>query len=157
MLGPLCCAPAFSSCGEWVGATLRCGARAPHRGGLSRCRAWASGARASVVVAQGSTAQTQQLWPTGLVAPRHVGSSRTRDRTMTPSLAGRFLTTVPPGKHPLFVLNRFTELWFLIPPAIFCRYNLCLLLVTPMSSCLYPQLSLDSTLTITWISEGQVI
>ena len=29
----------------------------------------------------GSSAQAQQLWHTGLVAPRHVGSSQTRDLT----------------------------------------------------------------------------
>ena len=44
-----CCAWAFSSWGEW--ATLHCCARASHCGGLSYCRAWAVGARASVVVA----------------------------------------------------------------------------------------------------------
>ena len=36
----------------------------------------------------------------GLVAPRHVGSSWTRAQTRrtSPALAGRFLTTAPPGK-----------------------------------------------------------
>ena len=33
------------------GATLRCGVQASHCGGFSCCRAWALGARASVVVA----------------------------------------------------------------------------------------------------------
>ena len=33
-----------------------------------------------------------------LVALRHVESSQTRDWTMSPVLAGRFLSTVPPGK-----------------------------------------------------------
>ena len=37
----------------------------------------------------GSRAQAQQLWFTGLVAPRHVGSSQTRDGTCVPALAGR--------------------------------------------------------------------
>ena len=32
----------------------------------------------------GSRAQAQQLWLTGLVAPRHVGSSQTRARTRVP-------------------------------------------------------------------------
>ena len=35
------------------GATLRCGARASHCRGFSCCRAWALGARASVVAARG--------------------------------------------------------------------------------------------------------
>ena len=38
-----------------------------------------------------------QLWCTGLVAPGHVGPSWARDPTRV-ALAGRFLTTGPPGK-----------------------------------------------------------
>ena len=34
----------------------------------------------------GSRAQAQKLWHTDLVAPRHVGSSRTRDRTRVPCI-----------------------------------------------------------------------
>ena len=52
-----------------AGATLHRGARASHRRGLSRCGA------------QAPDAQAQQLWLTGPVAPRHVGSSQTRART----------------------------------------------------------------------------
>ena len=39
----------------------------------------------------GSRAQAQQLWRTGLVAPRHVGSSRTRARTHVPCIGRRIL------------------------------------------------------------------
>ena len=46
----------------------------------------------------GSRAQPQQLCLTGLVAPRHVGSSWIRDRTLSPVLAGEFFTTESPGK-----------------------------------------------------------
>ena len=49
-----------------VGATLHHGVRASHYRGLSCCEA------------QAPDAQAQQLWLTGLVAPRHVGSSQTR-------------------------------------------------------------------------------
>ena len=38
----------------------------------------------------GSRAQAQELWLTGLVAPRHVGSSRTRARTRVPCI-GRWI------------------------------------------------------------------
>ena len=38
----------------------------------------------------GSRPQAQQLWRTGLVAPRHVGSSRTRARTRVPCI-GRWI------------------------------------------------------------------
>ena len=55
-----------------VGATPHRGARASHHRGLSRCGA------------QAPDAQAQQLWLTGPVAPRHVGSSQTRARTRVP-------------------------------------------------------------------------
>ena len=51
-LGLRCCAPAFSSCGE-RGLLFVVVRRASHYGGFSCCRAWALGARASVVVACG--------------------------------------------------------------------------------------------------------
>ena len=39
----------------------------------------------------GSRAQTQKLWRTGLVAPPHVGSCRTRTRTRFPCIGRRIL------------------------------------------------------------------
>ena len=57
-----------------AGATLHRGARASHYRGLSCCGA------------QAPDAQAQQLWLTGPVAPRHVGSSRTRARTRVPCI-----------------------------------------------------------------------
>ena len=62
-----------------AGATLHRGARASHCCGLSRCRA------------QAPDAQAQQLWLTGLVAPRHVGSSQTRARTPVPCIGRQTL------------------------------------------------------------------
>ena len=62
-----------------VGATLHRGAQATHYRGLSRCRA------------QAPDAQAQQLWLTGLVAPRHVGSSQTRARTHVPCIGRQIL------------------------------------------------------------------
>ena len=52
----------------------------------------------------------------GLVAPWHVGSSRTRDRTCVPALAGGFLTTAPPGKslHWFFLIVSSSLSKFLI-------------------------------------------
>ena len=49
------------------------------------------GARAQQLWLAGSRAQAQQLWCTGLVAPRHVGSSRTRARTCVPCIGRRIL------------------------------------------------------------------
>ena len=57
-----------------AGATPHRGARASHHRGLSRCGA------------QAPDAQAQQLWLTGLAAPRHVGSSQTRARTRVPRI-----------------------------------------------------------------------
>ena len=55
-----------------AGATLHRGVRASHYRGLPYC------------VAQAPDAQAQQLWLTGPVARRHVGSSQTRARTRVP-------------------------------------------------------------------------
>ena len=57
-LGLHCCALASSS---WrLGATLCCGAWAPHCGGFSSCGAWAPGAWASVVAVRGLSSCSSQ-------------------------------------------------------------------------------------------------
>ena len=78
MLGLRFCARAFSSCRErgplfivvrgpfTIAASLCCGAQAPD-------------------------VQAQQLWLTGLVALRHVGSSQTRARTRVPCIGRQIL------------------------------------------------------------------
>ena len=62
-----------------AGATLHRGVRASHHRGLSCCGA------------QAPDAQAQQLWLTGLVAPRHVGSSQTRARTRVACIGRQIL------------------------------------------------------------------
>ena len=74
----------FGSCEGFLqlrqaGATLHRGARASHYRGPSRCGA------------QAPDAQAQQLWLTGPVAPRHVGSSQTRARTRVPCISRQTL------------------------------------------------------------------
>ena len=54
--------------------------------GLSSCGTWAQ-----QFWHVSSRAQAQQLWCTGLAAPRHAGSSRTRDRTRVPCIGRRIL------------------------------------------------------------------
>ena len=71
-----------------VGATFHCGARASYCGGFSCYRAL--GMWAQQLWLAGSRAQDQQLWRTGLVVPRHVGSSWTRDQTHVPCI-GRWV------------------------------------------------------------------
>ena len=62
-----------------AGATPHRGAQASHHRGLSRGGA------------QAPDAQAQQLWPTGPIAPRHVGSSQTRARTRVPCIGRQTL------------------------------------------------------------------
>ena len=71
---------------------LRCSARASPCSGFS-CEAQALDARASVV------------WHTGLVAPWHVGSSRTKDRTHVSWIARRILNHWTTRKVHLLCLN----------------------------------------------------
>ena len=87
---------------QQAGASLHCGAAALHCSGLS-CGAWAAG---HIGFSRCST--WAQLWRTGLVALRHVKSSQTRIEPMSSVLAGRFLSTVPPGKFPTSTLKHQT-------------------------------------------------
>ena len=101
VLGLHCCAWAFSSYGEQGLLFVEV-----HRlliAVASRCRAWALGAQASVVVARGLSscgtwALELRLRRMGLVAPRHVGSSWPGIEPLSPALTGGFLTTAPRGK-----------------------------------------------------------
>ena len=52
--------------------------------GFSSCGTWVQ-----ELWLAGSRAQAQQLWRTGFIAPRHVGSSRTRARTRVPCIRRR--------------------------------------------------------------------
>ena len=62
-----------------AGATLHHGVRASHYRRLSCCGT------------QAPDAQAQQLWLTGPLAPRHVGSSQTRARTRVPYIGRQTL------------------------------------------------------------------
>ena len=82
-----------------VGATLHHGARASHHRGLSCCGA------------QAPDAQTQQLWLTGLVAPRHVGSSQTRARTRIPCIGRQILNHCATREALDFILQARESHW----------------------------------------------
>ena len=77
VLGLRFCVRAFSSCGKW--GPLFIAMRGPLTIAASCCGA------------QAPDAQAQQLWLTGLVAPRHVGSSQTRARTHVPCIGRQIL------------------------------------------------------------------
>ena len=62
------------------------------------------GMRAQELWLVGSRVQAQQLWSVGLVAPRHVGSSRTRDRTHVSCIGRQILNHRASREVPL--------LWF---------------------------------------------
>ena len=94
-----------------VGATLCCSVWASHCGGFSCCRARALGARASVVVAHGlsscgSRALEHRLSSCGAQAQLLRGMWDLPGPGLEPvssALAGRFLTTVPPGKSLTYI------------------------------------------------------
>ena len=98
-LGLHCCTRAFSSCGEWgllfvaVCRLLIAVASLAAEHGLQ-----ARGLQQLWLV--GSRKQAQQLWPTGLVAPWHMGSSQTRDRTHVPCIGRRILNHCATRKAP---------------------------------------------------------
>ena len=83
----------------------------------------------------GPSAQAQKLWHMGLVAPRHVESPQTRNQIMSPVLAGRFLSTVPPRKSFCSFLNGLF-IYFLILSCMSCLYILEIkpLLVTSITN-----------------------
>ena len=55
---------------------------------------------ASLLVEHGPEGVGSESWHTGLVVPRHMGSSQTRDQTCVPCIGRRILTTGRPGKSP---------------------------------------------------------
>ena len=76
------------------------------RTGFSSC-----GMRAQQLWLTGSRAQAQQLWRTGLVAPQHVGSSRTRHPTRVPCIGRRTLNYCATREaRRLYAFDSFLEM-----------------------------------------------
>ena len=90
VLGLCFCARAFSSCGKRGPLFITVRGRASHHRGLSCCGA------------QAPDAQAQQLWLTGPVALRHVGSSQTRARTRVPCISRQILNHCATREAPKF-------------------------------------------------------
>ena len=97
-----CCSWAFTSCSKQK-LPFIVGHRPLVVWGFSWCRAQAPRPQDPVVAVGGFSSGCMCL-----VALRHVESSQTRDWTVSPVLAGRFLSTVPPGKS--------WQLFFVITP-----------------------------------------
>ena len=89
VLGLCYCAWVFSSCSEWV-LLLAAVPRTSHCNVFSCYRAQTLGIQASAVMAHVSFAALQ-----------HVACSQTGTKPMSSALAGRFLSTVPPGMSNL--------------------------------------------------------
>ena len=89
------------------GLLSSCGARTSRCAGFSSCRAQNLEHVGFSCCSTWATAScglwAQWLWRTGLVAPRHVDSSRTRYRTRVSYIGSGFLSTVPPRKSPLLL------------------------------------------------------
>ena len=83
-----------------AGATLLCGVRASHCGGFYCCGARALGTRSSVVVANGLSSCS--AWAYLLCGMWDLPGPGLEP--MSPALAGRFLTSAPPGKPLIVVL-----------------------------------------------------
>ena len=93
----------FSSCGEGGYSSLRCVDFSLQWLLLL----WSTGSRraGSVIVACGLSScgsRAQQLWRMGFIAPRHLGSSRTRDQTRVPCIGGRILNHCATREVPIF-------------------------------------------------------
>ena len=129
-LGLCCCARAFSSCGERgllfvaVRRVLIAVSSLVVEHGLQTYRLqqfWLEGSRA----------QPQQLWRTGLVALRHVGSSRTRAQTRVPCIGRQILNycTTREVLRVSFIPFIFRiSIWFLY-------YNFFVVILYLMRSC----------------------
>ena len=76
-----------------AGATPHHRARALHCRGLSCCGA------------QAPDTQAQQLWLTGVVAPRHVGFSQTRARTRVPCIVRQILNHCATREAPRWIFK----------------------------------------------------
>ena len=97
-----------------AGSTLHRGAQASHYRGLSYCGA------------QAPDVQAQQLWLTGLVAPRHVGSSQTRARTRVPCIGRQILNHCATREALQYIL--YMNSFLLITLHILSQYVTCVCL-----------------------------
>ena len=108
-LGLQCCVQVFSSCSKQE-LISSCRAQTSHWGGFSCCRAWNLGTWASAVAMYGLSSYSLQALEhrfSSCVAWALLFCSmwdlpRPGIKPMCPALAGRFLTTRPPGKSLLF-------------------------------------------------------
>ena len=81
------------------------------RGTGSRRTSFSScGTQAQQLWLAGFRAQAQQLWRMGLVAPWHVGSSRTRDRTHVPCIGRRIPNHCATKGSPTFFFFNTKEI-----------------------------------------------
>ena len=141
-LGLCCCARAFSSCGEQGLLFIEVHRLLIAVASLC-CGAWALGVWASVAVACGLSScgmRAQQLWLAGLVAPRHVGSSRTRAQTRVPCTGRQILKHCATGKVPQYAFEARSQEYlnvnqnnWKVRSAIILAINVCFIILWTLS------------------------
>ena len=95
-------------CWLLVSVAYRCRAQTLGHTGFSSCGSWAQH-----LWLMGSRAQVPYLWLTGLVALRHVGSSRTRDWSCVSCIGRQILYNEPHEEFPppCFNLRQYWYFW----------------------------------------------
>ena len=90
--------------------------------GFSSCGSWAQ-----QLWLAGSRAQAQQLWRTGLVAPRHVGSSRTRAQTHVPCIGRQILNQCATREALFFFKKKIHFSYIFLKKYLFLLFFLAVL------------------------------
>ena len=105
----------FSSCSGW-GLLPSCSVCASYCCSFSCCGTWTLGHTGfSSCGSQALEYGAQQLWHTSLVAPRHVESSRTRNRTHDSYIGRQIVYHWATREAPVLIICQFiTHGWILI-------------------------------------------
>ena len=107
-MGLRCGVQAFSRCEQRL--LSNCNAQASHCGGFSCCGAWALGCAGFGSSSSRLQGVGSELWHSGLVAPSHVGSSRTTDQTHVLCLVRQILNHQTTKEVPRSTLKAMSQM-----------------------------------------------